>query len=128
MIDLKQEVISPAGNRYLVSQVELTPSMHNREEGKTINVSYPVFIDEYVEYIDPKDVEIARLSAEIQKLKDKAKKPRKTRKRLLPGEIKDIKADIIAGSNNMDIAREYEVSDSSISKYRIELRKEGKDV
>jgi len=128
MIDLKQEVISDVGGgRYLVTQVELTPSMHNRTASATMTVAYSVFIDEYSEYIDPKDIEIDRLNREIQKLKEK-KKPRKKRRMLSSGEIKEIRELILKGEGNTSLGIEYQISDSAISKIRVAMRKEGQDV
>ena len=93
----------------------------------SICVDYDEFIDEYTNYIDPKDAEINRLKAIINELKNPHTE-RKSRKRLIEGEWREVKELIRKGVSNTDIAAEYDISDSSVSKKRIEMRKMGEKV
>ena len=109
--------------------ISITLGEPNETDGRrTFSITPEVFMNEYREYINPLQIEINRLMAENKRLKDKMKVDRKPRRTLSSGEITDIKADILSGGNNTDISKEYQVSDSSISKIRISMRKEGKDV
>lgn len=111
----------------------------NKEVGKVISltlefkdgrqdIEYTNFLEHYSEYVSPQQVEINRLNAEVAKLKEQLKPFRKKRRKLLDGEIEEIKKLILAGSGNTELATEYQVSDSTISKFRIVLRKAGEDV
>ena len=120
-IDLPQEVVTDDDiNVYTIESI------------KFIDVSEPIqyqlFIQKFKEYIDPKQIEINRLLAENKKLKEQLKPLRKTRRRLLPGEITEIKELIRKGNSNLKLASEYQVSDSTISKLRIQMRREGEEV
>jgi len=109
--------------------VSITLSEPNETDGRrTFSITPEVFMEEYREYINPMQLEINRLLAENKKLKEKLKPVRKTRKRLTTGEKTDIRKDILAGANNLSIAKEYDCSDTVISKMRCELRRAGEDV
>ena len=124
-IDLPKEVINGNGVRHQV----LAITLKNMEApAETFNVQLPLFIDSYKEYHDPKDVRIRALEDELIALKLKHKPARKKRRKLLDGEIKDIKTDIRAGLGNTEIGKEYDCSDSTVSRIRLELRKDGEDV
>ena len=109
--------------------VSITLSEPNETDGRrTFSITPEVFMEEYREYINPMQLEINRLLAENKKLKDQLKPLRKPRRRLSDGEVKEVEEHILEGSNNLDLAKEYQVSDSTISKIRIRLRKSGRDV
>ena len=109
--------------------VSITLSEPNETDGRrTFSITPAVFMKEYREYINPMQLEINRLLAENKKLKDQLKPLRKPRRRLSDGEVKEVEEHILEGSNNLDLAKEYQVSDSTISKIRIRLRKSGRDV
>ena len=107
---------------------EITGIIVSNEENGDYQVEYPSFLEAYKEYIDPKDIRIKALEDELIALKLKQKPERKKRRKLLDGEIKDIKTDIRAGLGNTEIGKEYDCSDSTISRIRLELRKAGEDV
>ena len=119
MIDLKQIVHKDDGINVYIKGIEV-------EDGSI--VPYTTFIGLYTEYIDPKDVEIQRLREEVAKLKEKAKKPRVTRRVILPGEKKEMIELIRKGESNTAIATEYKLSETVVSRYRVELRKAGEEV
>ncbi len=98
------------------------------DKEELIAISLDNFLENYTEYIDPKQMEINRLLKENKALKEKLKKPRKIRRKLLPGEIVEIRELILKGEGNTPIAEEYKIGDSTISKIRCEMRKEGKEV
>ena len=91
-------------------------------------VAYDHFVENYDEYIDPLQLRVNALEAELKALKEKHKQPRKTRRKLTAGEQREVRELIIKGEGNTPIATEYDCSDSAISRYRIEMRKEGLDV
>jgi len=94
-------------------------------EGKNeFSITPAVFMKEYREYINPMQLEINRLLAENKKLKEQLKPLRKPRRRLLAGELEEIKKLLETGATNPEIATEYKVSPSTISKIRSDLRKE----
>jgi len=110
------------GNIYIVDKISLIHE--DGSPGYDCNVEH--LMSDYIPYVDPKDAEIARLKAII----DEMRKPveRKTRRRLLPEEWKEVKELIRKGISNTDIAAEYDISDSAVSKKRIEMRSMGEKV
>lgn len=92
------------------------------------NIEVETFCNNYREYIDPRQIEINRLNAEVKKLKEQLKPLRKKRRTLSAGEIIEVRELIVNGESNQTIAKEYQCSDSAVSRHRIEMRKEGKDV
>jgi len=85
-------------------------------DGSTLH--YDSLVTEYEEYIDPKDIEIKRLLGIIKDLENPSnREPRKRRRSLDEGEIKEIKELIELKNYIPDIAKEYDVSVSAI--YRI---------
>ena len=80
----------------------------------------------FIEYVDPKDAEIARLRSIIEEMK--APPERKTRKHMSKDEWKEVMDLIRKGLGNTEIAALYDISDSSVSKRRIEMRKMGETV
>lgn len=116
-IDLEKQVINKHGDISTVVSITLN------EKNDKYDIPYENFIKTYENYLDPRDVEIKRLRALVDKLR-KGTKKRKTRKVLSPGEWKEIDELIIIGkASNIDIAKEYEVSDSGISKRRRQIEK-----
>ena len=121
-IEIPEEVINTKSNeRFTVISITI---VDNKENGHTIDLNN--FMDSFIEYIDPKDLKIQMLEEEIRKLKEKHKPVRKKKRTLLPGEVKEIKELLFKGESNIDIAKEYDVSDSTVSRIRVELKKEGK--
>jgi len=118
MIDLKQIVVDRDGNKLTIVGIVL----HDKDN-KPNNLSFSAFVDSFTEYVDPKDIEIERLNKVIANLKLKGKKPRKVRRKLLPGELIEIKELIDKGEGNTAISKEYDCSDSTISRIRIEHMK-----
>lgn len=126
-IDLLKTVSDRNGNVREIKSVGLAPL----EGGDPIIVSYENFIDAYDEFVDPKDLEIVRLTEQVKKLKEQLEGKtlrKKRRKHLSKGEIKDIQELIRAGHKNIAIAKDFDISDPSISKIRTEMRKRGEDV
>ena len=111
------------GDVYKIIAITLSP-LHG---GDNFNIEFNRFIDSYENYVDPKDDEIERLKAIIKELKNPIT-ARKTRKRLLPGEWKEVIELIRKGATNTAIAKEYGISDTGVSKKRLELRKMGEKV
>lgn len=120
-IDLTRQVQDSNGEVYEITHINLKGAV------STISVPYINFIEKYENYVDPKDAEIARLKAIIDELKN-PQKQKVRRKRLLPEEWKEVQELIRKGVSNTDIANEYKISDSSVSKKRIEMRKFGENV
>ena len=124
-IELPLIVTNSSGETSQVLGVDLKIIGNNEEP---FMVQTESFLNTYEEYIDPKELRIKQLEKQLEELKAKHKKPRQSRKRLLPGEKLEIRELILKGEPNLSIAKEYEVSDSTISKIRIDMRKEGKEV
>jgi len=122
-IDLTKQVIDKNGDIYKVVAIALLPS----HGGDDFNIEFNRFIGSYENYIDPKDAEIERLKAIINELKNPTK-PKSTRKHLSEGEWKEIVELIRKGVSNIEIAAEYGISDSGVSKRRVSMRKMGERV
>ena len=121
-IDLTKQVQDRNGNVSVIEEITL------RDNGGQILTikSFELFIDSYQNYVDPKDLEIETLKAIIAELK--APKATLVKRRLLPDEWKEIEELIRKGISNQPIAKEYGISDSSVSKRRIDMRKMGEKV
>ena len=90
-------------------------------------VGYYEFVTYYEDYVDPKDLEIQRLKEYIKKLEEPKVKKRYTR--LTPEEWREVEDLIrIRSISNLDIAKEYGISDSSVSKRRKDMRLKGENV
>ena len=119
MIDLKQEIVTEDGQKFFIESILMNPL-----DNTTPRVApFSHFTERYSEYIDPKDIEIARLKKELAKYR-----PKKTRRLLNNGERKEIVELILKGETNRPIAQEYQVSETVISKMRVQMRKQGEDV
>ena len=116
------EVVDKNGRRAIVTSIHISDGT----EGHDIKLEN--FLETYTEYVDPKDFEIARLKQELADLKAKHKQPRRARRKLTKGEIKEIEEHIRLGEGNTPIAKEYDVSDTTVSKIRVRMRKGGEDV
>jgi len=64
IFNLKKDVINNVGKRFEVIRVIIADY-----EGVEMAISYGGFVDTFKNYVDPKDAEIARLKAEIDRLK-----------------------------------------------------------
>ena len=122
-IDLTKQVESRAGDLYEVLEV----SLRDMNTNEVVAVKFDSFLLNYSEYVDPKDLEIERLKQIIKDLENGAK-PKHTKTRLTDDEWLDVENDIRNGGRNIDIARTYGISDSSVSKKRIAMRKLGEKV
>ena len=123
-IDLPNIVVDTVrGNRARIVSVVV------RYDSKdtTDTISTAAFLSTFVEYIDPKDVEIARLRKQVEDLKVKARKPRKSYRTPDAGEILEMRALLAQGTVGHKIATEYGVSASYVSKLRGEMKKENPD-
>ena len=123
-IDLPRIVIDQNFTIVTVTEVIVL----DKKSGASSTVEYTNFIDSYEEYHDPKDIRIRALEDELKALKEKHKPVRKKRRKLLDGEITEIKELIRKGQGNTEIGKEYDCSDSTVSRFRLELRKAGEDV
>lgn len=124
-MDLLKNIINTKTN---VRGCIITIDVQYHGETKPTVMNLDEFNETIEEYVDPRDVEIERLNKVIADLKMRKKKPRKMRKRLTFGEIAEIKELILKGESNTAIGNEYNVSDSTVSRFRIEMRKGGHDV
>ena len=116
-IDLNRQVVGKDGIVRTIKMIKVDGDLE---------ISYNNFIDSYENYVDPKDLEIETLKAIIAELK--APKATLVKRRLLPDEWKEIEELIRKGISNQPIAKEYGISDSSVSKRRIDMRKMGEKV
>ncbi len=122
-LEIPEMVMNTDGVVCRVSSVGIVP---NGGDLQAITLSN--FLEHYIEYINPQQLEINRLLKENKQLREKLKPHRKPRRKLLPGEIVEIRELIIKGEGNTPIAEEYKVGDSTISKIRCEMRKRGAEV
>ncbi len=122
-MDLTRQMQDANGTVYEVQSVNVKDIVNFGKK----EIFFNEFMDKYTSYVDPKDAEIARLKTIIDELRNPTKS-RKVRKRLLPEEWKEVKNLIRKGGNNTDIANMYDISDSAVSKKRIELRQMGEKV
>ena len=116
-IDLNRQVVGKDGVVRTIKMIKVDGDLE---------ISYNNFIDSYENYVDPKDLEIETLKAIIAELK--APKATLSKRRLLPEEWKEIEELIREGISNQPIAKEYGISDSSVSKRRIDMRNKGEVV
>lgn len=124
-IDLLKDVKDRQEKRYVIVGLTLRP----HTGGETLSVPYENFVEAYDEYVDPKDLEIQRLNRIIEELKNgKDNSTRKGRIMLSNEQWEEVKDLIRKGVRNIDIAAEYGISDSAISKRRTEMRNAGEDV
>jgi len=126
-IDLLKTVSDRNGNVREIKSIGLTPL----EGGDPIIISYENFIDAYEEFVDPKDIEIARLTDTIKKLKEQleeSKNRKKRRPKISDKEWEEIEDLIKRGISNTDIAKLFDTKDPVISKRRVEMRKRGENV
>jgi len=121
-IYLPKEVVDKNGRRVFVTSVNITDG----EESHDIKLDN--FLETYEEYVDPKDVEIARLNQQIADLKVKGRKHKKPRRMLTKDERLEIEVLISNGETNRPIATQYDISETTISKIRVAMRKGGEDV
>lgn len=123
-IDWISEVKSRDGAICDVLNVEV----RNRYTLETVTIPFDKFIEAYEEYIDPRDLEIEKLNKLIKELQEEKKAQKKPRRRLTKEEWKEIDELIRKGIRNIDIAAEYGISDTGVSKRRTDLRKAGEAV
>lgn len=109
LIDLPREVVSRKSlTRARVIGVDL---------GEDFGiVPYNTFVDDFDEYIDPKDVEIARLLSIIEAL-EKPKVSNTKRKHLTEAERFEVKELVEKGIEISAIATTYDISASTIYKW-----------
>jgi len=110
MIDLKKEV-------KLDGSIDIPQAINKIVFTDGQEVYYSEFVKNYTEYTDPKDLEIKRLLSVIEELEKTGKPPRKRRRTLSAGEIKEIRVLIHLNTDVNEIAAEYKSSTSAI--YRI---------
>jgi len=110
MIDLKKEV-------KLDGSIDIPQAINKIVFTDGQEVYYSEFVKKYTEYTDPKDLEIKRLLSVIEDLEKAGKPPRKRRRTLTAGEIKEIRVLIHLNTDIHEIAAEYKSSTSAI--YRI---------
>ncbi len=123
-IDLPNIVVDTIrGNKARVVSVVV------RYESKdtTDTISTAAFLSTFVEYVDPKDVEIARLRKQVEDLKVKARKPRKSYRTPNAGELLEMRELLKQGTVGHKVAIEYGVSESFVGRVRAEMRKENPD-
>ncbi len=118
-IELPKQVKDSNGEVYDLVSITV------KNNDKTNAVPRDNFLAQYTEFLDPKDLEIERLMNIIKEL-ETPKKP--TKRRLLKGEWKEIEELIRKGEGNTQIANEYGISDSAVSKRRTEMRNNGEEV
>jgi len=123
-LDLPELVEDKNGEIYFVDAVKLS----NRDTADFILVDKDAFLQTYTEYVNPMQLEINRLTEENKKLKEQLKPLRKPRRKLSKGEILEIEELISKGETNRPIAKEYDISETAISKIRVRMRKGGEDV
>ena len=80
----------------------------SRWSGNTQVELYSNFVEYYEEYLDPKDIEIARLKRELEKYK--AQVPKKKRRIITEGERKEIKELILKGEGNRPLAKSIKLA------------------
>ncbi len=93
----------------------------------TTTMATAAFLSTFVEYVDPKDVEIARLRKQVEDLKVKARKPRKSYRTPNAGELLEMRELLKQGTVGHKVAIEYGVSESFVGRVRTEMRKENPD-
>jgi len=127
-IDLLKTVSDRNGNVREIKSIGLAPL----EGGDPIIVSYENFIEAYDEFVDPKDLEIIRLTEQIKKLKeqlDEKANKRKRRPNISKEEYKEIEELIRKGElNNTEISKLFDTRDAVISKRRVLMRSKGENV
>ncbi len=123
-IDLPHIVVNKDGVRARVLSV-IIKAENGGEHNSEFSLS--TFLTDWVEYIDPKDIEIARLRKQVADLKEKNRKPRKKYRIPTLGEIAEMQALIRQGETGIKIATEYEVSESYVGRLRTEVKKESAD-
>lgn len=121
-----KEVTNRDGQICLIQNIEV----RNKYTGELVAIPFDNFVEAYDEYIDPKDLEIQRLNKIIEELKSgkTSGKVGGTKKRLLPAEWREVEELIRQGLKNVEIAKEYGISDSTVSTRRSQMRKKGEEV
>ena len=122
-LDIPREVVNNENVRHTVMSVMLKP-----KDGEAFKIAIDLFNKRYVEYVDPKDLEIQRLKQELSALKEKHKPVRKKKRTLTKGELLEVEELISRGEDNTSLATQYDMSDSAISRIRLRMRKAGEDV
>jgi len=108
---------------YKVLSIIVQPSDTDGDK-ENIELHPDTFVKYYEEYVDPKDIRIKALERELMELKAKILTPtgRKRRKRLEPGEVKEIKELLKKKVEVKDIANEYDSSTSAIYRVAKEMK------
>lgn len=120
---LPKEVVDKDGRRAIVVSVTVVPLVIGGKGTEQHDIKLDNFLETYTEYVDPKDLEIARLLKQLADLKAKHKPARKKKRTLTALERAEVRTLIANGENNTAIATQYDISDSSVSRMRKTMEK-----